>query len=195
MGSSRTAQSKYLRQVLDGRQSEDARTSIEHRRERHHREEVEPARSGWSALAFTAGYAAFTPELWRVTWPPKFWPDIPDKYDRKTNPRDFLQIYYTTVQAAGGDERVMTNWFPLVLKSEARAWLTNLATGSIKSWEDLCDQFVGAFQGGFKLSCHRSQERACASLRNGSAKYYTPYPTSLQKLLWSPTMWASATLA
>ena len=37
-----------------------------------------------------AGCAALAPNLWAVAWPPKFRPHIPEKYDRKVNPAEFL---------------------------------------------------------------------------------------------------------
>ena len=49
------------------------------------------------------------PELRQVTWPERFKPDVPVKYDRTTNPVEFLQVYSTAVQAAGGGEKVMAN--------------------------------------------------------------------------------------
>ena len=63
---------------------------------------------------------------------------------------EFLQVYSTAVLATGGDEKVMANWFALALKPPASSWLMNLPPSSIKSWPDLCDHFVGAFQGGYK---------------------------------------------
>lgn len=49
------------------------------------------------------------PELHRVIWPHQFRPDVPSKFDGKSNPMEFLQVYSTMVLAAGGDERVMVN--------------------------------------------------------------------------------------
>jgi hypothetical protein len=61
-----------------------------------------------------------------------------------------MQVYATTVHAARGNERVMENWFPLALKPNARSWLMNLPEGTVKSWPDLCNQFIGAFEGRYK---------------------------------------------
>lgn len=44
----------------------------------------------------------------------------------------------------------MANWFPLVLKGAAQSWLMNLPPASIRVWQELCEQFVGNFQGTFK---------------------------------------------
>ena len=60
--------------------------------------------------------ADFTRSLRRVVWPVKFRPDLPPRYDGKNNPLEFLQLYTLAIQAAGGDDRVMANWFPMALK-------------------------------------------------------------------------------
>jgi hypothetical protein len=39
----------------------------------------------------------------------EFRPHLPEKYDRSANPTEFLQIYTTSILAAGGNEAVMTN--------------------------------------------------------------------------------------
>ena len=68
--------------------------------------------------------AAFTRNLRCVVWPVKFRPDLPPRYDGK-NPLKFLQLYTLAIQAAGGDDKVMANWFPMALKDSASSWLTN----------------------------------------------------------------------
>ena len=75
---------------------------------------------GWRTPAgFAArggdGCLAFVPELRDVVWPHKFRPEVAHKYDGTTNPHEFLQVYYTACQAAGGNTKVMANWFPLAL--------------------------------------------------------------------------------
>ena len=152
VGSSTPSPVSDLRRVLNDRRGEDARTRIERRRERHLRDDhdMDPGVLGQVSSPHGAGCLAFVPELRKVTWPHKFKPDVPDRYDGKSNPADFLQVYSTAVLAAGGNERVMANWFSLALKPDARSWLINLPACSVKSWPDLCDQFVGAFQGGYK---------------------------------------------
>jgi hypothetical protein len=67
-----------------------------------------------------------------------FKPEIPEKYDGRLNPAEFLSIYTIAVQAAGGrDEKVFANYFPLALKSNVRSWLMHLPENSILSWADL----------------------------------------------------------
>jgi hypothetical protein len=97
------------------------------------------------------GCPAFTRELRRVQWPSSrnFKPELPEKYDGKTHPSEFLSIYTIAVQAAGArDDKILANYFPLVLKPNVRMWLMHLPKNSISSWADLCHEFVGAFTGG-----------------------------------------------
>ena len=76
-----------------------------------------------------AGCRAFVASLRNVRWPPRFWPTIAEKYDGSVNPAEFLQVYTTGIEAAGGDDRAM---------GQARGWLMNLPPASVHSWEDLC---------------------------------------------------------
>src|SRR3954469_20821315 len=50
----------------------------------------------------------------------------------------------------GRDDKILANYFPLVLKPNVRSSLMHLLDNSISSWPDLCHQFVGAFTGGHK---------------------------------------------
>ena len=102
-----------------------------------------------------------------------------EKYDGKTHPSEFLSIYTIAMQAAGGrDEKILANYFPLVLKPNVRSWLMHLPDNSISSSADLCHQFVGAFTGGHKPhgqesdlhwrpSRARSTRRFAAALEEG----------------------------
>jgi hypothetical protein len=75
-----------------------------------------------------------TYELRKVTWPPNFKLVGIEKYDGKTDRREWLQVYELTIEATGGDTQVMTNYLPINLLSAARTWLMGLPLGSIKSW-------------------------------------------------------------
>src|SRR6266508_5448482 len=93
-----------------------------------------------------------------------------EKYDSTENPDEFLQIYTTMVEAAGGTPKVMANYFPIALTGSTRSWLMNLPVASICSWEDLCDQFVANFQGtlarsGEEDDLYQVQQRKGESLR------------------------------
>src|SRR5438105_4637841 len=86
-------------------------------------------------------------DLQRVCWPENFRPALIEKYDDTANPDEFLQIYTTMVEDAGGTPKVMANYFPTAFTGSARSWLMNLPPDSVHSWEDLCDQFITNFQG------------------------------------------------
>ena len=53
-------------------------------------------------LPYAVGCPAFTRELRQVQWPStkNFKPDVPEKYDGKMHPSEFLSIYTIVVQAA-----------------------------------------------------------------------------------------------
>jgi hypothetical protein len=58
------------------------------------------------------GFVALAGPLRCAAWPPRFKLDISACYDGTSDPVGFLQRYAADVQAAGGDGRVMANWFP-----------------------------------------------------------------------------------
>ena len=106
-----------LRNDLNNCLHEDARTHIEHRQERHRREDGDDD--------ITEGCLALSPEFRQTTWPKKFKMDVLH-YDGTTNPQDFLQLYSLAEVVAGADEIMMANWFLLALKGDAQSWLLNL---------------------------------------------------------------------
>jgi hypothetical protein len=59
---------------------------------------------------------ALAPHLRMVVWPCTFWPHLLEKYGRTVNPTEFMQIYSTSILAAGGDEAVMANYFPVYME-------------------------------------------------------------------------------
>nr|CAD41709.2 OSJNBa0010D21.11 [Oryza sativa Japonica Group] len=144
----------------DLRGGPDARTSIERRRnDRRATHATEGASSSRVSPQHGrgnqpsvppvggVGCRAFVASLRNVRWPPRFRPTIAEKYDGSVNPAEFLQVYTIGIEAAGGDDRVMANFFPMALKGQARGWLMNLPPASVHSWEDLCQQFTMNFQG------------------------------------------------
>jgi hypothetical protein len=56
------------------------------------------------------GYTALANHLRATTWPPKFRPHLPEKYDGTTNLSEFLQVYVTAITAAGGDTAVLATY-------------------------------------------------------------------------------------
>jgi hypothetical protein len=102
------------------RGGEDGRVTIERRRERrrdikgrnlekdfdsHALSRRSPsAREAYlpSSPGVTGGCMALAPHLRMVVWPRKFRTHLPEKYDGTVNPVEFLQIYSTSILAAGG---------------------------------------------------------------------------------------------
>jgi hypothetical protein len=162
----RGAQIDDLRAELNRRRTgEDARVSLERVRER--RQNVEGrnldrdfaaeapqtpvgARSQTGVPLTGVGCAALADHLHTASWPPKFRPHLPEKYDGTTNPSEFLQVYVTAITAAGGNTAVMATYFHVALSGPARTWLMNLAPRSIYSWEELCARFVANFASAYQ---------------------------------------------
>jgi hypothetical protein len=112
------------------RAGEDARVSLERARERRQNVEghnldydfvaVAPqtpmgARIQAGVLLAGVGCAALASHLRAATWPSKFRPHLPEKYDGTTNLSEFLQVYVTTITAAGGDTTVICDILPCCL--------------------------------------------------------------------------------
>jgi hypothetical protein len=70
-------------------------------------------------------FYALAPELRQVVWPDKFKPR-PIEYNGSNNLEEFIQVYHTVSEAAGGDDRVKANYLPTTLSSATKSWLINL---------------------------------------------------------------------
>jgi hypothetical protein len=90
-------------------------------------------------------FAALAGPLRHAAWLPRFKPDIVARYDGTSDPVEFLQRHVADVRAAGGDGRVMANWFLMATKGEPRRWLSGLPPRSISSWTDLCECFLDRY--------------------------------------------------
>jgi hypothetical protein len=178
--------SNDLRTELNRRRAgEDARVSLERARERRQNVEgrnldydfavVAPqtptgARIQTGVPLIGVGCATLADHLRTVTWPSKFRPHLPEKYDGTTNPPQFLQVYVTAITAVGGDTTVMATYFHVALSGPARTWLMNLSPGSIYSWEELCARFTANFasayqQHGMEAHLHTVRQEPRETLR------------------------------
>jgi hypothetical protein len=137
------------------------------------------------------GYAALADHLRATTWPPKFRPHLPEKYDSTSNPSEFLQVYVTAITAASGNTAVMPSYFHVALTGPARTWLMNLTPGSIYSWEELCARFTANFasayqQHGVEAHLHAVRQESGETLRllsPASPRYEGLYLASPMPLL------------
>jgi hypothetical protein len=155
-----------LRAELNRRRAgEDARVSLERARERRQNFEGRNLDQDFAAVTpqtpagtrfregvplAGVGCTALTDHLRVVSWPSKFRPHLPEKYDGTSNPSEFLQVYVTTITAVGGNTAVMATYFQVALSGPARTWLMNLAPGSIYSWEELCERFTTNFASAYQ---------------------------------------------
>nr|BAB39950.1 putative polyprotein [Oryza sativa Japonica Group] len=82
--------------------------------------------------------------------PPQFkFPPVPC-YSGETDPKEFLSIYESAIEAAHGDENTKAKVIHLTLDGIARSWYFNLPANSIYSWEQLRDVFVLNFRGTYE---------------------------------------------
>jgi hypothetical protein len=122
------------------------------------------------------GCAALADHLRAASWPPKFRPHLPEKYDGTSNPSEFLQVYVTAITAVGGNIAVMATYFHVALSGPAQTWLMNLAPGSIYSWEELCARFVANFasayqQHGVEAHLHAVRQEPGETLRTFISRF------------------------
>jgi hypothetical protein len=130
------------------RAGEDARVSLERARKRRQNIGGRNLNQDFAAVApqtpmgtrsqtgvplAGVGCAALADHLRAASWPPKFRPHLPEKYNGTSNPSEFLQVYVTAITAAGGNTVVMATYFHVALSGPAQTWLMNLAPGSIYS--------------------------------------------------------------
>jgi hypothetical protein len=188
----RGAQTNDLRAELNRRRAgEDARISLERAREPRQNIEGRNLDQDFAAVApqspmgtrYQAGVslagvgcAALADHLRAASWPPKFQPHLPEKYDETSNPSEFLQVYVTAITAAGGNTVVMATYFQVALSGPARTWLMNLAPGSIYSWEELCARFVANFasayqQHGVEAHLHAVRQEPGETLRTFISRF------------------------
>jgi hypothetical protein len=164
------------------RAGEDARVSLERASERRQNVEGHNLDLDFSAVApqtprgariqagvslAGVGCAALADHLYAATWPSKFRPYLPKKYDGTSNPSEFLQVYVIAITAAGGDTAVMATYFHVALSGPARTWLMNLTPGSIYSWEELCARFTANFASAYQ---HHGVEAHLHAVRQESGK-------------------------
>jgi hypothetical protein len=122
------------------------------------------------------GCAALVDHLRAASWPSKFRPHLPEKYDGTSNPSEFLQVYVTAIIAAGEKTAVMATYFYVDLSGPARTWLMNLVPGSIYSWEELCARFIANFassyqQHGVEAHLHAVRQEPGETLRTFISRF------------------------
>jgi hypothetical protein len=188
----RGAQTNDLRAELNrSRAREDARVSLERASERRQNIEGRNLDQDFAAMAPQSamgtrsqasvplagvGCAALADHLRATSWPPKFQPHLPEKYDGTSNTSEFLQVYVTAITAAGGNTAMMATYFHVALSGPARTWVMDLAPGSIYSWAELCARFVMNFtsayqQHGVEAHLHAVSQEPGETLRTFISRF------------------------
>jgi hypothetical protein len=188
----RGAQTNDLRAELNrSRAREDARVSLERASERRQNIEGRNLDQDFAAMAPQSamgtrsqasvplagvGCAALADHLRATSWPPKFQPHLPEKYDGTSNPSEFLQVYVTAITAAGANTAMMATYFHVALSGPARTWVMDLAPGSIYSWAELCARFVMNFtsayqQHGVEAHLHAVSQEPGETLRTFISRF------------------------
>jgi hypothetical protein len=85
------------------------------------------------------------------------------------NPDEFFQIYSTLILIVGGNNAIMTKYFPVALTGMVWSWLMNLPEGSLTCWAKLCRQFTTNFKSTYarlvnEVNLHAVQQRLGESL-------------------------------
>jgi hypothetical protein len=140
------------------RAGEDARVSLESARERrlnfegrnldqdfapHAPQTPRGARTQTGVPLVGVGCTALADHLHAATWPPKFRPHLPEKYDGTSNPSEFLQVYVTAITAAGGNTAVMASYFHVAFLGRALCMVHS----------ELCQCLSAAWCGGSSPCC------------------------------------------
>jgi hypothetical protein len=84
--------------------------------------------------------------LQTASWPPKFKPVSPPKYNGFRNSRQFLMRYESAVNSAGGDDVALAKSFIIACEGPVLNWYSLMPPHYICSWVDLKTKFMQAFQ-------------------------------------------------
>ena len=85
--------------------------------------------------------------LQSTPWPPNYKPIALPKFNRSTDPRQFIMSFVAVVASAGGNDYVMAKSFVIAAEGDALAWYSMLKPKTIYSWENLRDKNYIQFQG------------------------------------------------
>ena len=94
------------------------------------------------------------------------------KFTGESKPDTWLENYRVAVQIGGGNGELAMKHLPLMLEASARAWLNQLAPGSIFTWEDLARIFVRTFEGTCKRPAGLTELQCCVQKPNETWRDY-----------------------
>lgn len=70
-------------------------------------------------------------------------------FEGRTDPSEFLRVYETAIEAAGGDDSTKAKSITLALKGVALTWFFTITPRSVYAWEQLRDLVRNNFQGNY----------------------------------------------
>jgi hypothetical protein len=93
-----------------------------------------------------------------------------DQYDGSSNPEEFIEVYQTIIEAAGGDDWVRAKFLHTALTRATRSCLINLPEGSIHSWASCVPCSLGTFRAHMSIQLllrpSKPSSRSMMSLRD-----------------------------
>jgi hypothetical protein len=168
-----------------GSDRDDLRNIIDDRRHLRARSSTPPQRSPARDVTPSGrgGFRALAPPLRQVIWPEKFKAGHIDKYDGSSNPKEFIQVYHTVIEATGEDDRVKANYLPMVLSSTTRSWLINLPEESIYTWDQLCAMLIENFQATYERLSTAEALKTIKQKHDESLWYYVQYSCNVRNVI------------
>ena len=94
------------------------------------------------------------------------------KYDGNQDPCQWLRIYSTAIEVAGGTNSTKVIYFPMALESAPLTWLESSRHDLIHSREDLKKLFIDNFQGSIHRPTPRHDLRLCKQERGEALRSY-----------------------
>jgi hypothetical protein len=119
------------------------------------------------------GFSAIVRSIRERPWPAKFKPAHIDKFNGKQNPEQWLRLYSTAVQAAGGNNDDKVNYFPVALADGPLQWLQQLPKNSIDSWDSLIRLFTSTFHGNWAKPPGLPELKLCKQEPGETLRSYT----------------------
>lgn len=99
---------------------------------------------GWRIML--DGESRLSPEIMSAVIPRDFrFPDL--KYPGRTDPLVHIECFNDTIRVQRLSEAQRCRVFPLSLEGRAREWYQKLSWGSIKTFEQMCQEFAEQFRG------------------------------------------------
>jgi hypothetical protein len=156
-------------------QSRNARSVIESRhRDRQEQDDRhrEHENQNFDRLDAYDGFPAIIRSIQEKSMPAKFKPMNIDKFDGKQELGQWLRLYSTAVQAAGGNSNEKVNYFPVALSNAPLQWLQQVPRNNIDSWEALTKLFISTFHGNWTKPPGLTELKMCKQEQNETIRSY-----------------------